>query len=103
MVGRMDRVRAETWNQRCPRDPKTKQMLSRLSPQAIHRWHSALLAGVCFYFEQFAEAGFWGLTSSRVATIFAVPRTLDRTRADSDRFSFLWVGRRSMRNSSIIR
>jgi hypothetical protein len=42
------------------RDPQTKQMLSRLSPQAIPRWHSALLAGVCFYFEQFAEAGFWG-------------------------------------------
>ena len=46
---------------------------------------------------------FHGLTSSRVATIFAVPRTLDRTRADSDRFSFLWVGRRPMRNSVIMR
>src|SRR6266581_517259 len=40
-----------------------------------------------------------GLTSSRVATIFAVPRQLDRTRSYSDQFSYLWVGRRPMRNS----
>jgi hypothetical protein len=36
-----------------------------------------------------------GLTSSRVATTFTVPRPLDPTRADSDRFSFLWVGRKA--------
>src|SRR5438445_11319292 len=42
-----------------------------------------------------------GLTSSRVATIFAVPRQLDRTRSYSDQFSYLWVGRRPMRNSYV--
>jgi len=31
-----------------------------------------------------------GLTSSRIATIFAVPRQLDRTRSYSDQFSYLW-------------
>src|SRR6266568_2415812 len=40
-----------------------------------------------------------GLTSSRVATIFAVSRQLDRTRSYSHQFSYLWVGRRPMRNS----
>src|SRR5437773_12070884 len=42
-----------------------------------------------------------GLTSSRVATIFAVSRSrqLDRTRSYSHQFSYLWVGRRPMRNS----
>ena len=33
-----------------------------------------------------------GLTSSRVTTIFDVPRRLDRTPVDSARFSLLWVG-----------
>jgi hypothetical protein len=31
----------------------------------------------------------------RNRTTFAVPRSLDRTRADSNRFSFLWVGRKA--------
>jgi hypothetical protein len=36
-----------------------------------------------------------GLALSRVTTTFAVPRQLDRTLADSDPFSFLWVGRKA--------
>ena len=43
-----------------------------------------------------------GLALSRVTTTFAVPRSLDRIRADSNRFSLLWVGRKAHANSGVI-
>jgi hypothetical protein len=38
-----------------------------------------------------------------VTTTFAVPRSLDRIRADSNRFSLLWVGRKAHANSEVTR